>query len=254
MFEERAARILETVRKYGTATFGELAEAIGISESTVRRDISELDKRGKLKKVRGGAAGILNPVVITSEYDVASKLSINVEQKRIIARYAAKTVNNDDMVFIDAGTTTLMMVPYIEARGAVFVTNGIEQAKALSRAGYTVHLTGGKYKFTTDAVTGQSAVNSISKYNFTKCFMGTNGIDEKLGFTTPDIDEALIKEAAVNRSYIAYVLADSSKFGKVSTVTFSDIARACIITDKIPDEKYKACTVIKEVDAEITDS
>lgn len=78
--------------------------------------------------------------------------------------------------------------------------------------------------------------------------MGTNGIDEKRGFTTPDIDEALIKEAAMKHAYISYVLADFSKFRKVSSVTFAKLSSACIITDSIPNEHYKKLTVIKAVD------
>lgn len=246
IFEERAAKILAEIQENEIVTFADLAAKVGISESTIRRDIAELDERGKLKKIRGGATGILNSV-ITSEYDIPAKLKINMEEKRRIAKYAAKTISGDDMVYIDAGTTTLMMIPYINAPDAVFITNGVEQAKRLANAGYVVHLAGGKYKRTTDATVGHGAVRSISKYNFTKCFMGTNGVDEEHGYTTPDIDEALIKEAAINRSYVTYVLADHSKFRKVSTVTFSDIGRACIITDKVPDEKFKASTVIKEV-------
>ena len=246
MFEERAAKILAEIKENEILTFADLAAKVGISESTIRRDIAELDERGKLKKIRGGATGILNPVT-TSEYDIPAKLKINMEEKRKIARYAAKTISGDDMVYIDAGTTTLMMIPYIDAPEAVFITNGVEQAKRLANAGYVVHLAGGKYKRTTDATVGHGAVQSISKYNFTKCFMGTNGVDEEHGYTTPDIDEALIKEAAIHRSYIAYVLADHSKFKKVSTVTFSEIGRACIITDKVPYENFKASTVIKEV-------
>lgn len=247
MFEERARKILTAIKKQGTVTFRELAEEAGISESTVRRDISELDKQGKLRKVRGGAAGMFD-FMVTNEFDIATKSNINVTQKKSIAQYAATLINGDDMVYIDAGTTTLMMIPYIQAPGAVFVTNGAEQAKSLSAAGYTVYLTGGKYKRSTDAMVGHGAVQAIEKYNFTKCFMGTNGIDIERGLTTPDIEEALIKEAAVEHSYLTYVLADASKFGKISTVTFSDISRAILITDRIPDGKYKEATIVKEVE------
>ncbi len=251
MFEERAAKILEIVKKRHIASIGDLSAALGASESTIRRDVIELDQRGQLKRVRGGAAETDNPV-FTGEYDVQTKAGIHADLKQRIAKYAAAAIRSDDLVYIDAGTTTLTMIPYIQAPGAVFVTNGFSHAKALTQRGYVVYVTGGRLKLTTEAIVGDSAVRSIEKYNFTKCFMGTNGIDEKRGFTTPDIDEALIKEAAIRQSYVAYVLADSSKFRRISPVTFAKLSSACIITDRIPDERYKKWTIIKTVDLEET--
>ena len=247
MFEERVSKILEIVNERHTASVADLAALLGTSESTIRRDITELDKRGQLKRVHGGAARLSNSV-ITAEYDVQTKSNIHADLKLKIAKYAAASIYKNDFVYIDAGTTTLTMIPYIDAPGAVFVTNGFSHAKALTQRGYPVYITGGRLKLTTEAIVGDGAVRSIEKYNFTKSFMGTNGIDEKSGFTTPDIDEALIKEAAMQHSYISYVLADSSKFRKVSSVTFAKIGRSCIITDSVPDENFKKLTVIKTVD------
>lgn len=247
LFEERAEKILSIINQKGSASVTELSEEIGTSESTIRRDILSLHKKGKLKRVYGGAARNSNPV-FTDEYDVQTKSGMNTEQKQKIAKYAAASINNDDFVFIDAGTTTLMMIPYINAPGAIFVTNGIAHAKALIQAGYKTYITGGQLKLTTEAIIGHDAAASIEKYNFTKAFMGTNGIDIDRGFTTPDIDEALIKEAAINRSYVSYVLADSSKFKQVSSVTFSKIEKACIITDKSVDGSFDKLTVVKVIE------
>ena len=247
LFEERAAKIMEMVNARHTVTISELAAAVGTSDSTIRRDVTLLDRRGQLKRVHGGVTGGFRPV-ITDEYDVATKSGIHADLKQRIAKYAAAAIHRDDLVYIDAGTTTLMMIPHINAPGAVFVTNGFTHAKALTQRGYVVHITGGRLKLTTEAIVGPEAVRSIDKYNFTKCFMGTNGIDEARGFTTPDIDEALIKEAAIERSYVAYMLADSSKFRKISPVTFGKLSSACIITDSVPDEHYKKLTVIKVVE------
>ena len=246
MFEERAAEILKLVESRATVSIGDLAAEIGASESTVRRDVIQLDRLGKLKRVHGGATRTANPVT-TGEYDMQTKVNIHADLKRRIAKYAASTIHGDDLIYLDAGTTTYMMIPYIDAPGAVFVTNGFSHAKALTQRGYSVSITGGHLKLTTEAIAGPEAVRSIEKFNFTKCYMGTNGIDERRGFTTPDNDEALIKEAAMAHSYISYVLADSSKFRKVSSVTFAKISDACILTDSLPDEHYKKLTVIKVV-------
>lgn len=247
LFEERAVKILAILNSRYTVSIGELATELGTSESTIRRDVTELDKQGRLKRIHGGAMKASNPV-LTDEYDVQTRSSIHADLKQRIARYAAATVHKDDLVYIDAGTTTLMMIPHIDAPGAVFVTNGFSHAKALTQRGYEVRIVGGRLKLKTEAIVGHDAAKSIEKYNFTKCFMGTNGIDAKRGFTTPDIDEAVIKEAAMEHSYMAYVLADSSKFRQVLPVTFAKISDACILTDSVPEEHYKKLTVIKAVD------
>lgn len=247
MFEDRAEKILAIINSKGSATVTELAEEIGTSESTIRRDIILLDKSGKLKKVYGGATRVSNPV-LTNEYDFQTKSTMNIDEKMKIAKYAASLINNGDFVYIDAGTTTLMMIPFINVSNAVFVTNGIAHAKKLIQSGYKTYLTGGQLKLLTEAIIGHDAVYSIKKYNFTKCFIGTNGIDIKNGFTTPDIDEALIKEEAMNKSYISYILADSTKFKQVSSVTFAEINKACIITDKPVDSMFSKSTVIKVVE------
>ena len=91
------------------------------------------------------------------------------------------------------------------------------------------------------------AATNLQKYSFTKAFIGTNGISEKQGFTTPDTEEAMLKAVAIERSFISYILADSSKFDKVSAVTFASIDSACIVTDKCNNNKIAKRTVVKEV-------
>ena len=139
------------------------------------------------------------------------------------------------------------MIPYIKEKGAFFVTNAFNHAKLLSKLGFRVCLTGGELKYSTEAIVGVSCIDMLRNYNFTKCFLGTNGISASSGFTTHDIDEANVKRTACERSYMTYILADHSKFDKTDVVTFADISRACIITDALKNEKYRSLTVIKEL-------
>ena len=85
------------------------------------------------------------------------------------------------------------------------------------------------------------------KFHFTKCVFGTNGIHLDYGFTTTDLEEGAVKLEAVNRSFARMVLADHSKFDKVTAVTFAGIEKACVITDRLLNDKYADATVIKEV-------
>lgn len=139
------------------------------------------------------------------------------------------------------------MTSFLKNSKATFVTNGIEHAKQLARNGCKTMVLGGELKQSTEAIIGLVAATNLQKYSFTKAFIGTNGISEKQGFTTPDTEEAMLKAVAIEHSFIAYVLADSSKFGKVSAVTFASIDAACIVTDSCDNDNIKKRTVVKEV-------
>lgn len=242
---QRYHKILEELKLKKAVKVTALAKELGISESTIRRDINELDKQQKLRKVFGGAV-LTEGDVSGQEFDVIIKSEINVAEKDLIARYAATMINDNDFIFIDAGTTTEKMIDYIENRRATYVTSGIVHAKKLMQRGCKTYLIGGLLKFATEAITGTEAIESLRKYNFSKCFMGTNGVNIHKGFTTPDIEEAAVKAEAMKNAYVSFVLADHSKFGMVSSVTFAELANACIITDKLEDDTYKKYTVIEE--------
>lgn len=244
--EERFRTILEILKQRKTASVTELADALNTSASTIRRDITALADMGKLKKVYGGASAIMSNFIF-DESDVNTKASQNITQKDQIAQYASKLINNDDFIFIDAGTTTLRLTDFIQPSKAIFVTNGIVHAKKLAAKNLKVYIIGGEIKTPAEATTGSVAVKNIKKYNFTKCFLGTNGISIENGFTTSNIDEALIKQSAIENSCVSFVLADSSKFDKVSSVTFAKLEQARIITDKAKNHQYLEKTIIKEV-------
>ena len=117
----------------------------------------------------------------------------------------------------------------------------------LEESGIKSYLLGGELKTSTEAMVGSMVVDNLKNYNFTKCFLGTNGIHKEYGYTTPDIAEAIIKKEALNRSFMSCVLADSSKFGIISPVAFGKLAQACIITDNLLDKNYLDYTIVKEV-------
>lgn len=243
---ERHSLILQLLQERKTITVIELTKELDTSESTIRRDLITLDELGKLRKVHGGAT-VLEDDFSTFEADVATKSAMNVEEKTAVGKYAASLIQNEDFVYVDAGTTTEKMIEFISNTKAVFVTNGIAHAKKLIQKGCRTYVIGGELKLSTEALVGAEGISNLKKYNFTKCFIGTNGITLEQGCTTPDIEEGLIKKEAVNRSYMTYILADHTKFGKVTSVTFANLEQACIITDYVTDDKYKKATIVKEV-------
>lgn len=244
--QERHNEIIRLLNERSSITVSELSEYLNTSESTIRRDLNSLDDMGKLHKVFGGATSIKqNTVEDVNTMNIKSKL--NVKEKNIIGKYAAATINDNDCIYIDAGTTTSIFIDYIENKNATYFTNGVVHAKKLAQRGFKVYVIGGQFKLSTEALIGSESLNFLKKYNFTKCYLGTNGIDKKAGFTTIDIEEALVKTEAINKSYVSFILADHTKFNQVLPVTFGEISKSCIITDKLTNKEYSKLTAIKEV-------
>lgn len=187
--EKRYEVILNLLNEKNSVTVTEIKELLGISESTIRRDLAALDKAGKLIKVFGGAVAA-DGGFTTAEPSVAQKAEINKDEKTAIARYAASLIERDDFVYLDAGTTTGQMIDFIKEKSATFVTNAVSHAQRLAAQGYRVYLIGGELKGTTEAVVGNQAILSLQKLHFSKAFLGTNGVGLKAGFSTPDYSEA----------------------------------------------------------------
>lgn len=247
--QERFDIILNLLDSKKSVSVSELAKVLGASESTIRRDLNTLDEQGLLQKVHGGATVIQKAVnVIHTEDDIKTKSLLFSHEKEMIGRYASALIKDDDFVYIDAGTTTEKLINYIPNNSkATYVTNGIVHAKKLIYKGLRAFVIGGEMKLSTEAIVGVTAMSNLNNYNFSKCFLGTNGIAVVNGLSTPDIDEAVLKNKAHEKSYITYVLADHSKFNRVFAVSFGDLGKSCIITDKVTDNVFKEHTIIKEV-------
>lgn len=246
--EERHKLILEKLERESVVYLNDLVQYLNTSESTIRRDLSALDKAGLLKKVHGGATSLKDISINTSDEIVENRQNLNINEKAKIAAYAASLINDNDFVYIDAGTTTELMINFINNTKAIFVTNGIVHARKLLKKNCTTYILGGELKLTTEAIVGAETVNSLRKYNFTKGFFGVNGVDIERGFTTPDVREAMVKEEALYRSKSRFVLCDKSKFDEISSITFADIKEAKIITTNLENNRYRQETEILEVE------
>lgn len=245
--EERYSLILEQVKKNKSVKLIELCELLKISESTVRRDLTVLDQKGLLRKVHGGAISIDDSSFNLVEHDMESKSKMFAEEKNVIAAFAASLIDDGDFVFIDEGTTTEKMIDFLPNKNVTFVTNAFVHAKKMAQKGFKVYIPAGEIKTTTEAIVGAECVSSLQNYNFTKSFIGANGISFSGGISTPDRNEASVKAMVVQNSKNVYVLADHSKFDQITSVTFAQLGQVKIITDKLNDKKYLTKTNIKEV-------
>lgn len=236
--QKRQEEILRMVQERESITVAELKDILQTSESTIRRDITTLDKEGRLTKVFGGAIALHSAQIVNQELSVPQKQELQMAEKQAIARYAASLIEPDDCVYLDAGTTTGWMLEYIREPNAAYVTNAVDHAKKLAQKGFHVILIGGELKGSTEAVVGAEAVMNIQKYHFSKGFFGTNGIDQKMAYTTPDINEALVKQVAVRNTQVQqrYVLSTASKFDKICAVTFAGFEGTVILTEQMPED------------------
>ncbi len=229
--EERILKIKEIVDSNGSATVQELMEILGASESTLRRDLKVMDDRGLITRVHGGAVSKDNgQSMVTIDRDILERKATNIEDKTSIGKYAASLIEPGDFVYIDSGSTTELIAGFITEKNAVYVTNCVSVARTLGAGGFKVILLGGEFKITTEAIVGDEAVYNLNKYNFTKGFFGTNGIDLKRGFTTPEMREAAVKREAILRTKERFILADSTKFGLISSINFCSFTEASVIT------------------------
>jgi len=245
--EQRLNQILTFVEEKQSASVQELMELLNASESTIRRDLSILDTNGQLNKVRGGAIALASDIH-TKDASLIVRKDRNKDEKMKIAKYAASLISTNDFVYIDAGTTTELMLDFITAKNVTFVTNGISHAKKLSSKGYVTYILGGEFKHMTEAIVGLEALESLEKYNFLKGFFGTNGANIDAGFTTPDIKEALVKKKAIEHCKEPFILCDASKLSVVSSVSFAPFNSAKVITTKTDKEVFHNCNNLLEVD------
>ncbi len=238
--EERFSRILEILGREGSVSVQQLIEELSASESTIRRDLNEMDARGLLVKVHGGAvAKKSKESYAMQDLRISSRMELNADEKAVLGQYAADLVQPDDFVFLDAGTTTAQMIEYLEEKNAVYVTNSIGHVLRLAQRGFRAYILGGECKSVTEAIIGAETVMGLEKYNFTKCFMGANGVSAERGFSTPDVREAIVKMKALKQSKVRYVLADSMKFDMISTVRFGEFNEAQVLATENAPDTYK---------------
>lgn len=244
---ERHDFILNLLEEKRTVKLQELVEKTDASESTLRRDLTELENMGKLERVFGGA---ILPSRNLQEPSIADKSTRNLMEKKAVAEFAATFVQEGDSVFLDAGTTTLQMIPFLKDKNPVVVTNGLPLAESLNDHGITTYLTGGLLKPRTGAFVGSGTLMALGTYHFDICFLGVNGFHMEYGYTTPDPEEAAIKRMASSHSKMTYMLADHSKIHKVSFAKIMDLQEASLIVDRLEaadQAEFEKLTSVKVV-------
>ncbi|MDA9472916.1 DeoR/GlpR family DNA-binding transcription regulator [Enterococcus sp. 5H] len=244
--EERHQAILRLLDQQSVVKSQELATLLNASESTIRRDLQELEDEKLLERIHGGAKRILN---LGFEQDMTEKSSKNTHEKQLIGALAAQYIQNGDVIYLDAGSTTLEMLPFLVGKDITVVTNSVHHAAKLGDLNIQTIILGGALKLSTKAITGSTGMDQLSHFRFNKVFMGMNGVHLEFGLTTPDPEEAALKRLAIAQAEEAYVLVDQTKLNKVTFTKVTDLSDVTLLIDTCPPElleKFQKKTIIEE--------
>lgn len=230
---QRRARILAELNRDGTVKVSQLVEQLQVSDMTVRRDLLALHRQGLLEKVHGGAMAIAEPS--TSEPGFEANSARRRGEKEAIAIRAAALVKPGSAIAISAGTTTHALArQLVDLPDLTVVTNSVWVADVLHRCGRdstSVLLTGG-LRTPSDALVGPVAISALRSLHVDMVFMGVHGMDERAGFSTPNLLEAETNRAMVRSGRRLVVLTDSTKWGVVGLSSMANLAEASmLITD-----------------------
>ncbi len=235
--EERKRKIADYVQAKGRASVQELAGHFQVSDSTVRRDLKDMEEQGLLQRTHGGAVAVLQDA--TSEPSFIEKEDRFQQQKIDIAQAALALIREGDTIMLDSGTTTYHLAKLLKSfQKLTVVTNSVMVAQELANErSIELLLTGGTLRPETLAMVGPFAENTISSVRVDKLFLATNGFDEQNGLTTPNILEAATKRRMIASAQQVVLLADHSKFGKVSFIQFGGMEDVTtLVTDGEADK------------------
>lgn len=248
---ERRQKILEILHQDGRVKVNELSELFEISEVSIRIDLADLEAKGLLSRVHGGAVSSYKTYY---NMDMQQRLSANHEQKQSIARHIAAMIDENDTIMLNGGTTTLTVFRMIPATMNLnIVTNSVTIAlEAGANPNFNVVLLGGlinsKYQFNY----GDDAIDQLRKYHADKLILSVDGITSIGGLTTYYNHEVELDRIMLSRSATRIVAADSTKLGRTAFARISDIGEAdyiitnndASIKDEIEELKQSAKNVI----------
>jgi DeoR/GlpR family transcriptional regulator of sugar metabolism len=247
---ERHKKIQSELEKNGFVSVSELSDRLGISVSTVRRDLIDLEKMGLAVRTRGGAGQAGHELTIVAEE--SSRAARHAEQKQKIGARAAVMVENSGCIVLDAGTTTLEFAKRLKPKKPLrVITDGLQIAYELrDRENVIVLLTGGILKPDLNNLYGEFAEKMLSHMHAQVCVMGAIGLSHREGLTKHDIEALPVRRKMIEISHRLICVADSSKFDVTGLVTICPIERIhTLITDRRIRREYKAA--LEEVGIEV---
>jgi DeoR family fructose operon transcriptional repressor len=238
-FQKRKQSILQRLADAGEADIKELATILGVAGITIRRDLNHLAAEGLLQRTHGGAISLTPP---NPPFPFANKAAINIKAKEAIARRAAATINDGDIVFLDCGSTIFHLCAFIKNKKIRVITNSLPVVHELQDSKVSINLIGGEFDKERQAIHGKMAEYHIAKYRASKAFLGIDGISARGLFANSE-KEATLTMALAAQSTSSCLLCDSSKIGRE---TYWQFAGLTLIGTVITDAPAAACQFLQQ--------
>jgi DeoR/GlpR family transcriptional regulator of sugar metabolism len=237
LIEERKNRILDYITENGNITIQEISEMFEISDMTARRDLADLDRRGLVRRIHGGAVANLGR---SYEPPFQARSTKNEVKKKAIGKKAAELIYDGDSIALDVGTTTLEVARQLGSkRNLSIVTNSLQIANLLVgtlslEINARLIITGGIVRPRELSMIGNIPEEVYSKFHTDKAFIGIGGISLENGLTEYNIEDSQIKKILLKNSQEKIVVADSSKLG---LTTFNSVGPLEAVDTVITDEE-----------------
>jgi DeoR family fructose operon transcriptional repressor len=228
--EERYEKILEMLEGEQYLSAQALSQRLFVSLPTIRRDLSELQMRKQIIRSHGGAKKTHSENIVAP---LDFRKTVNASEKRALCCKAAELVQDNDVIFIDASTTTLQMAHFLgEKKNITVITNGIALATLLAKKGIKTYCTGGEIFENSMAHFGSFAEDFIRRFNIDILFFSCHGVNEMGMLTDPSLPETQIRRVAIGQAKKTVFLCDKTKFNLSTPYNLVPIQSLdCIITD-----------------------
>ncbi|GES52073.1 DeoR family transcriptional regulator [Rhizobium sp. ERR 922] len=241
----RRSFILDALAETGAVSVTEIAAQLGVSEMTVRRDLTELEKEGRLARTHGGAVStdlttIVEPGLSATtsrlnEPTFQARLAKNALPKRLIAEAAARVASGLRTIALDVGTTTFLLARLLAGQQHVkFFTNSVRNATQLGEGLAEVYLPGGRMRNDELSISNATAISQFEALWFDIAFVGVSGLTSD-GIYDYSFDDTEMKRVYLRRSTKKVVLCDASKFDCMSLVHIAPLSQFdMLITNASP--------------------
>lgn len=235
---KRFEYIIESVQKAGFITIDELAEALNVTPQTIRRDLTQLEAKGEVKRYHGGV-GTAEQSTKNTEYN--ARKSQNSEAKNLIAARVADQIPDGSSVFINIGTTTEAVAKaLINKKDLTIVTNNLNVAATLAdKDDFTVIVAGGEVRNGDGGIVGEPAVELVRQFQMEYAIIGISGIQPDGTLLDYDLREVRVSQTIIENARDVFLCADSSKFGRSPMVKLGHLSQIDqLFTDKPTTPEY----------------
>ena len=232
LIEERRQHILSIIEKNGRVLVEELSDSLNLSKITIRKDLDYLESRNLLLRTHGGALPKHTGTLVDPSFE--EKTQLHHEEKLRIAAEAVKLVEEDQCIILDSGSTTIEIARALKRfHRLTIITNALNIATELVNTDFEVIILGGSLRKKSFSVVGPLSEDMLREFHADLLFLAVDGIDPKVGLTTPNMQESRVNRAMINAADKVVAVCDSTKFERTSHSLIAGLeAVHQVITDK----------------------